>query len=64
MTSVTTYPHDGVPWSVMDTGGEPRLTLITCLGDFDSSIGSSKHRVIAVCHPITFDTGEGGDTGE
>lgn len=64
VTSVTTYPHDGVPWSVMDTGGEPRLTLITCLGDFDSSIGSSKHRVIAVCHPITFDTGEGGDTGD
>ncbi len=54
VVSIDTYPYNSVPYSVMDTEGEPRLTLITCLGDFDHSIGSSKHRVVAVCKPVSF----------
>lgn len=55
VVSIDTYPYDAVPYSVMESGGDPRLTLITCLGDFDHSIGTSKHRVVAVCMPISFD---------
>lgn len=56
VVSIDTYSYDGVPYSVMESGGESRLTLITCLGDFDHSIGTSKHRVIAVCKPISFNS--------
>ncbi len=50
--SVTTYEYDAVPDEVMNTGGRPRLTLITCLGDYSSVIHTSRHRVIAVCYPV------------
>ena len=52
--TVTTYPYDEVPNSVMNIGGRPRLTLITCLGDYSSIIHTSRHRVIAVCYPVYF----------
>lgn len=50
--SITTYPYDNVPASVMETGGERRLTLITCLGDFDYDMQMSRSRVVAVCIPV------------
>lgn len=60
VTSIDIYLYNEVPASVMQTGGEARLTLITCKGDFDASLGSSKHRVIAVCHPIQFGNDDAG----
>ena len=56
--SITEYDYDAVPSEVMTTGGEPRLTLITCKGDYSQLIHTSRTRIIAVCHPIYF--GEGG----
>lgn len=40
--------------SIMRTEGltEPVLTLVTCEGDWDSNIGSSRHRIVVVCKPI------------
>lgn len=50
--SIDFYDHDKVPEDVMNIYSEsPRLTLITCYGDFDSSIGSSVQRCVAVCVP-------------
>ena len=60
--SVTEYPYDAVPAEVMTVGGAPRLTLITCLGDYSSLIHTSRHRVIAVCSPLYYDGGNGGGT--
>lgn len=50
--SVETWPHDEVPDYVMQTQGEDRLTLITCKGDYSGSLGTSRHRVIAICKPV------------
>ncbi|MBO6061684.1 MAG: class F sortase, partial [Clostridia bacterium] len=49
--SIDHYLYDAVPDSVMELGGEMRLTLITCLGDFDYDLRMSKTRVVAVCKP-------------
>ncbi len=48
--SVNVYLLEEFPPEVMatDEGGEPRLTLITCLGDYDQSIGTSRSRVVVV----------------
>ena len=54
--SIEQYPYDEVPDWIMNTGGEARLTLITCLGDYSSLIHTSRHRVIAICHPVYFQT--------
>lgn len=51
--SINQYHYQHVPWEVMQNDGESRLTLITCLGDFNSSAGTSIHRVVAVCRPYT-----------
>ena len=51
--SINQYHYQHVPWEVMQHDGESRLTLITCLGDFSSSAGTSMHRVVAVCRPYT-----------
>ncbi len=48
VTDLDNYPYDNMA-SVMDLGGESRMTLITCLGDYDRSIGTSRSRVVAVC---------------
>ncbi|MBO4848202.1 MAG: sortase [Clostridia bacterium] len=50
--SIQQYRYDAVPASVMEQGGETRLTLITCLGDFDYDLQMSKTRVVAICKPI------------
>lgn len=49
---VEIWPYDQVPDYVMMTSGGDRLTLITCLGDYSGQLGTSRHRVIAICRPI------------
>ena len=48
--SIETYLAEDVPLETMDLdlGGEPKMTLITCAGDFDET-GHSKSRVIVIC---------------
>lgn len=55
--SINYYYYTEVPYTVMDMspGTHDRLTLITCQGDFNSNLGTSMHRVVAVCVPITFE---------
>lgn len=50
MTSVETYHYTEIPDSVMALDGESRVTLITCLGDYNNSLGMSESRVVAVLH--------------
>ncbi len=50
--SIEQYKYDEVPSFVMEPWGETRLTLITCLGDYDHSMHMSLTRVVAVCKPI------------
>lgn len=54
VVSVDTFLASEVPEWVMDlhTDIEPRMTLITCLGDYNSR-GRSKSRVIVVCRDVT-----------
>ncbi|MBO4385286.1 MAG: class F sortase [Clostridia bacterium] len=51
--SVNEYPYDDIPSSVMSQTGEKRLTLITCKGDYDYLIHTSRTRVVVVCRPVT-----------
>ena len=62
--TITEYPYDAVPDSVMNIYGRPRLTLITCLGDYSSVIHTSRHRVIAVCYPVYFGENNGTGSGQ
>lgn len=50
--SIEEYKYDEVAPSVMEPWGETRLTLITCLGDYDYDMHMSLTRVVAVCKPI------------
>ena len=50
--SINRYKYNKVPDSVMELGGQQRLTLITCLGDFNYDLQMSETRVVAVCRPI------------
>ncbi len=50
MDSVETYHYTEIPDSVMDMSGESRVTLITCLGDYNNNLGMSESRVVAVLH--------------
>ena len=50
--AIDTYGYDSVPDGIMQLEGAERLTLITCLGDFDYDLQMSKSRVVAVCLPI------------
>jgi LPXTG-site transpeptidase (sortase) family protein len=40
------------PYELIEIGGDTRLTLVTCLGDYDSSIGTSRTRVVVVCEEL------------
>lgn len=52
VTSVTFYPYNEVPAEVMTLQSDsPRLTLITCYGDYDRLVGTSKQRCVVVCEP-------------
>lgn len=50
--TIENYNYDAVPSEVMEPWGETRLTLITCLGDYDHTMHMSRTRVVAVCKPI------------
>ena len=52
VVSINTYRYDAVPDSVMQVWGDTRLTLITCLGDYDYDLQMSISRVVAVCEPV------------
>ena len=52
VATLNTYLYSEVPGAVMALGGTDRLTLITCLGDFDYDLQMSRSRVIAVCIPV------------
>lgn len=49
VSSIDRYPFDDVPSSVMDFGGESRLTLITCIGEWDNTAETSSERMVVVC---------------
>ena len=53
VTDIGTYLKDDVPDDVMSLTkeGDPRLALITCLGDYDFT-GYSKSRVVVTCELI------------
>ena len=53
VVSITNYSYDAVPAEVMAQTWDTRLTLITCLGDYDHILHMSRTRVVAVCEPIT-----------
>lgn len=56
VTSVDFYPYNDVPKEVMDMESEtPRITLITCYGEFDSKIGTSVQRCVVVAEMIADD---------
>lgn len=50
--SIDRWKYDELPDNIMRLDEVPRLTLITCYGDYSAEIGSSIHRVIAVCKPV------------
>lgn len=50
--SVENYPLDDFPDFVMSPSEDRRLTLITCLGDYDHTIHTSRTRVVAICRPV------------
>lgn len=52
VASISTYRYDAVPDEVMQVGGDTRLTLITCLGDYNYDLQMSTSRVVAVCIPV------------
>ncbi len=53
VTTVETYLIDEFPpeYLDLDIGGAPRVTMITCLGDWDQALGTSRSRVVAVAVP-------------
>ncbi|MDL2257806.1 class F sortase [Eubacteriales bacterium OttesenSCG-928-K08] len=60
--SVEEHPYNDYPAQLIALGGEDRLTLITCLGDFNRRIGTSETRVVAICRPIaSFNANESAD---
>ncbi|MEG1559824.1 MAG: class F sortase [Clostridia bacterium] len=52
VVSVTEHKYNDSSIMTSDSNGEAIMTLITCKGDFNSSLGSSETRVVAVCKPI------------
>lgn len=57
VVSVDIYLKNEVPDGALTIGeeSEPKLTLITCLGDYNRDTGTSDHRVVATCLPKTED---------
>lgn len=52
---IEAYVYYDVPDSIMTTGGQPRLTLITCMDDYSAYYGTSLHRIFAICYPVYFE---------
>jgi sortase (surface protein transpeptidase) len=57
ISSINRYPFDEVDPSVMEFDGETRLTLITCIGEWDNAAGTSSERMVVVCRPGIPETG-------
>ncbi|HWQ57390.1 MAG TPA: class F sortase [Clostridia bacterium] len=54
--SVDFYPYNDVPAEVMNLESTaPRMTLITCYGEFDQAVQTSSQRCVVVCEPIADD---------
>lgn len=51
--SNSTFKLKDVPDWVMALGGEERLTLITCAGEFDRDMGTSNSRTIVICKRVS-----------
>lgn len=57
--SLTRYPYQALPASVMSADADsPQLTLITCIGEWDSDGGTSSERLVAVCRPEPLESQE------
>ncbi|MDL2257805.1 class F sortase [Eubacteriales bacterium OttesenSCG-928-K08] len=54
------YRVDDHPEELVARGGETRLTLITCKGDYDVLLGTSRTRVVAVCRRTGIDEAANG----
>ena len=52
VVSIDRYQYNEVPEEVMADCEGRRLTLITCLGDFDYDLQMSRTRIVAICEPI------------
>ena len=53
--SVNTYLTDEIPENLLSVyfAGDPVVTMITCLGDYDRELGTSRSRVVMVLKPTT-----------
>jgi hypothetical protein len=53
VTEVVRYPKDALPDDrVFGRGGGPRLTLVTCGGEFDTSARTYRDNVVAFAEPV------------
>jgi hypothetical protein len=50
--TIDNYRYDQFPEDVMAPSSDRRLTLITCLGDYDHDLHMSLTRVVAICRPV------------
>ena len=53
VTTVFTTPYRVIPTGFFDTDGSPRLTLVTCTGDFDSHNLTYSNRLVVEAIPAT-----------
>ncbi|MDL2217635.1 class F sortase [Christensenellaceae bacterium OttesenSCG-928-M15] len=60
-TLIEEHPYDDFPQEFLKTGGETRLTLITCKGDYDRDAGTSLTRVVVECEQVGIVEGQGTD---
>ena len=49
--TIISVPYNDVPDYVMGQTDDRRLTLITCMGDYDHNLHMSRTRAIAICKP-------------
>ena len=49
--SIDQFPYDNFPGFVLSQEGFDRLTLVTCLGDYERAVGQSLTRVVVTCKP-------------
>ena len=50
--TIENFRYDEFPEDVMAPSSERKLTLITCLGDYDHILHMSLTRVVAICRPV------------
>lgn len=52
ISSISRFEFSKVPKWVMEYDGETRLTLITCIGEWNREANTSSDRLIIVCAPV------------